>query len=153
MYTKTLTYDNFLGQKITKTFYFNISSAEFLQKSVDENDAVFDLMQKLQQNLNQTEQGQIALKVISKLIELGYGEVSDDGESFVKVDNNGVLLYKKFVGTIAFDKVFMELITNNEEATKFIQNVLPVEELQKLSNANNIQNLQMPVSGALPFKQ
>lgn len=152
MYTKTITYNNFLGQQITKTFYFNISSSEFLQNTMlNESTDIMTLFKQAQQpNTNQEQQGQIVLNVLSKLLEMGYGEISEDGESFIKKDKEGNALYNRFVGTIPFDKIFMELITNTEEATKFIQNVLPVEEIQKLTNN---KQLQMPVAGSVPYMQ
>ena len=64
--------------------------------------------------------GGTIIKLIEELILTSYGKKCQDG-SFEKSPE----LSKKFSQTVAYETLFMELVTNSEAAAEFANNTIP----------------------------
>lgn len=121
MFKKTVTFEDFNGNKQTKDFYFHISKAEFLAMAANG-----EAMQERLKRITSAVDGVAILKEFRDLIKLGVGIRSEDGQRFIKdAEAQSILL-----DSPAFDELLMELATDASAATEFVQQLLP-EKLQK----------------------
>ena len=77
------------------------------------------------------------IKMFKALIVKSYGEKSADGRRFIKVDRDGYLLVNDFMQTPAYSILYMELATNEEAASAFINAILPQEAVANLKDSAN----------------
>ena len=72
------------------------------------------------------------VETFENFILSSYGEISEDGKSFIKNKE----LTDRFKNSEAYSELFMELISNPESAKAFVSGVIPVginiEEQEKL---------------------
>lgn len=120
MYKKTITYTDYNGEERTEDFYFNLSKGELMdmQNSVDGG-----LEQKIRK-ITQLKSIPKITEIFKELILASYGEKSDDGRRFIK-KQNGERLADQFAETEAFSQLYVELSTNSDEATAFVNGIIP----------------------------
>lgn len=129
MLKKTITFNDFEGNAITRDYYFNLSKPEMIKLQGSVEGGLDKWIQKASVN---NDIGGIA-DFIRNIIVTSYGEKGDDGISFIKV-KNGVKLGEQFEQTLAYEALFMELINgdNNAEAfTKFLTGVIPSDLMKQ----------------------
>jgi hypothetical protein len=129
MLKKTVKFEDFDGNEMVRDFYFNLSKPEMikLQASVPGG------LDKYLQKIGNTGDIQGIADFIRKIIVEAYGEKGEDGISFIKV-KNGVKLGEQFEQTLAYEALFMELISgdNNAQAfTDFLTGVIPHDLLKQ----------------------
>ena len=124
MFKKTITYKDFDGKDIKEDFYFNFTRAEILEMQLEETGG---LAEKLQRIIN-TQDVPSIIKVFKDLILRAFGQKSQDGKRFIKSEE----ISKEFSQTNAFADLYIELATNEQAATEFINNVIPAEQLKEL---------------------
>lgn len=117
MFAKKITYTDFNDVERTETFYFNLSKAEIAEMQVTTEGG---LAEKLQKIIDSKDQAEI-FKMFKFLILKAYGEKSEDGRRFIK----NAELSEAFSQTAAYDEFFMELGTNSEAATAFVNGIIP----------------------------
>ena len=128
MLKKTITYEDFKGEKKTKDFYFHMNQVEFAKLNGEvpggiekySNDAVAD---------KDTDK---MLRLVDLLVSRSYGRFDDDDE-FTKMDKNGRPLFEKFVNTDAYDKLIIELITGENNIVNFVKGIMPSEVQAKMN--------------------
>lgn len=125
----TMTSTNFDGEEITEDLYFNLTKAEIMEMELSISGGFGEMMQRI---INAKDTPSI-IKVFKDLILRAYGEKSADGKRFVKND----ALREAFSQTQAYSDLFMELATNTDSATKFVNGILP-------------QDMQPAASGVIP---
>ena len=69
------------------------------------------------------------IKLFKKVILMAYGIKSDDGKRFKKSDE----IRDDFMSTEAYSEIYMELATDADEASRFINGILP-EDLANQAN-------------------
>lgn len=138
MITKEIKYVDFKGNERTEELCFNLTQTEMVEMG-------FDLPEDIRKEVgddpsNITEE--TAMELLSKLGEKGimaflktvilksYGIVSEDGRRFEKSEE----ISKEFSETIAFDNLMIELLSDDEKASGFINSLIPVDLSDKLSN-------------------
>lgn len=119
MLKKTITYKDFNDEEITEDFYFNLNKSELMQLELDEAGGLTAMIEKI---VN-TKDAPSILKVFKKIIAKAYGEKSADGKRFIKSEE----LSTAFEQTNAYDELFMELLSNPEEASAFINGLMPAD--------------------------
>ena len=77
---------------------------------------------------------------IKDLILKSYGVRKDDGRRFAKLDDNGRPLWIEFSQTMAFETLMEEFRTNDIEAAKFVQNLIPGDIADKMPNVTSMAN-------------
>jgi hypothetical protein len=127
MLKRDITYEDFDGEKVTETFYFNLSKSEIIELEVGYKEGLQEVLQRI----IKTEDRKRLVEEFKKIILLSYGVKSDDGKRFVK--NEG--LREEFSQTAAYDSLFIELATNDESAATFIKGIIPKDFAKEVEKA------------------
>ena len=122
MYAKKITYEDFDGNKLTETFYFNLTKAEIVEMQLSTSGGFAEKIQKI---IDAQEVPEI-IKTFKELILASYGEKSPDGKHFLK-KRDGHRLSDDFAETNAYSVLFMELATDANAASEFINKIVPAD--------------------------
>lgn len=117
MLKKTMTYTDFDGNERTENFYFNLTKAELAEWELCTNGG---MTQKLTE-IAQSNDGPTITKAFKEIIRKAYGEKSDDGRAFLKSDE----ISDRFEATQAYSDLFVELVTDVDKATAFVNAIMP----------------------------
>ena len=120
MYLKTISYVDFNGEPREEDCYFNLSPAEVYLMSKSKNGGIYEILKKMVKEKDEAGLTQY----IKDLLLAAYGVKSNDGRNFRK--NSAIR--EDFESTPAFSELYMLLVCDTDEATKFVNNVLPSEE-------------------------
>lgn len=120
MLKKTITYEDYDGNKRTEDFYFNLSKAEVLEMEMGVSGGMTQMLNKIVA----AQDGERIIKTFKEIILKAYGEKSPDGKRFIKSEE----LSTAFSQTEAFSQLFMELATDADAAAKFVNGIVPVVE-------------------------
>ena len=131
MYKKTITYPDYNGEEIKEAFYFNLTKAEILEMQLEKEGGLAEKIQAIVDSKNVPE----LIKIFKELILRSYGKKSDDGKRFIKSPE----LSREFTQTEAYSELFMELATDSDAASAFINGIIPANLAKELpaSVANN----------------
>ena len=124
MLKKTITYTDYNGTKREEDFYFNLTKAELMEMEMSTSGGLAEMIQ----NIVKAQDAPAIIKVFKDLVLKAYGEKSLDGKRFMKVDENGTPLSIAFSQTEAYSNLFMELATNTEAASEFVNGIVPKME-------------------------
>ena len=141
MIKKIIKYVDYNGVERNEGFLFNLSKAELMEMEMGTTGGLAEMIQKL----IETQDAPAIIQIFKDLILKAYGEKSADGKRFIKVDENGRRLANDFAQTEAYSQLFMELATNADEASKFIQGIIP--------NDIDISNAKLPNGQVASFPQ
>lgn len=123
MLRKVIKYTDYNGVDREEPFYFNLSKAEIMEMEMSTVGGFAEMVQKIVDAQDMP----TLIKVFKDLILKAYGEKSADGKGFLKLDEEGRPLSRKFVQSEAYSVLFMELSTNTEAATAFINGIVPAD--------------------------
>lgn len=128
MLKKTITYEDFNGKEVSEEFFFHLSKAELVELEMSHKGGMLEWLQ----NLIKAEDGKTIMEEFKKIILNSYGKKSDDGRRFTKNET----LREEFESSEAYSTLFMELVTDAEKASEFVNGIIPAgmaEEVAKLS--------------------
>ena len=117
MLKKTITYTDYNGMERTEDFYFNLTKAELIEMQYSIGGG---LKERLESIIKTQDQPSI-IREFKKLILLAYGEKSPDGRQFMKSEE----ISKHFECTEAYSILFMELATDADKASEFVNGITP----------------------------
>lgn len=117
MLKKTITYTDYEGNERTEDFYFNLTKSEIIEMEMSETGGMSKMLERIVAEQN----GKEIIATLKMLIAKSYGEKSLDGKRFVKNES----LSEAFMQTEAYDSLFMELISDPDAATSFINGIVP----------------------------
>ena len=123
MIKKTITYEDFNGEKRTKDFYFHMNQVEFAKL----NGEVPGGLEKRIQDIIANQDQDAMLRLVDLLVSRSYGERDDEDGGFTKIGKNGRPLYEKFVNTSAYDNLIIELIQGEKNIVTFLSGIMPKE--------------------------
>lgn len=127
MLKKTFTYKDFDGNERTEDFYFDLSQAELMEMELGMTGG---MVQKLNKIIA-AQDGDKIIKTFKEIILAAYGEKSADGRRFEKSDE----ISKAFSHTVPYSMLFMELATNDDMASAFVEGIVPkMEDDKKLTS-------------------
>ena len=126
MLKKTITYTDYNGVERTEDFYFNISKAELMEMEMGTTGGYSEMIKKI---INAQDTPAL-IKVFKELILKAYGEKSADGKRFTKNDD----LRAAFVETEAYSSLFMELATDTDAASNFVNGIIPADLAKQVAN-------------------
>lgn len=112
-----ITYTDYNGETQTEDFYFNLNKAEVMELNLEANGSYGEYLQRA---VEQRDGKKLAYE-FKRLILKAYGEKSPDGRRFIKSDE----MSTAFEQTEAFSELYMQLATEENAASKFIEGVLP----------------------------
>lgn len=117
MLKKTITYTDYNGNERTEDFYFNLTQAEVAEMEMSTSGGLSEMITRI---VAAQDHPQI-IKIFKDLILRAYGEKSPDGKRFVKSKE----LSNEFSQTEAYSQLFMELATDADAASKFVNAIVP----------------------------
>ena len=128
MYVKDIKYTDYNGEERCERAFFNLSQAELTEYAYSVDGGLYNYVNRL-----------ITTKNVPKLMEMfkdiiakSYGEKSPDGRRFIKSPE----LSKSFMETEAYSNLFMELATNPETVSEFLNGIMPVKmTTEEIENA------------------
>lgn len=121
MYKKTIKYTDYNGVEREEDFYFNLSQAEIAEMELSTAGGLNEYIQKIVKADNRPE----LVRLFKELILKAYGEKSDDGKRFIK-RQNGRDLSEDFEQTEAYSVLFMQLASDADAASEFVNGLAPV---------------------------
>ncbi len=124
MFKKTIKYTDYNGVEREEDFYFDLNSAEITEMELSQEGGMSNLIKKITDAKDMPS----LIKLFKDLILKAYGEKSADGKYFIKDPE----LSKKFTYTAAYPILFMELATDENKATEFINSIVPQEAAEKV---------------------
>lgn len=119
MIKKTITYNDYNDVERTEDFYFNLSKAELMEMELGIAGGLSETIEKI----IKTKDTPSLVKIFKDLLLRAYGVKSPDGKRFIKSDE----LREEFSQTEAYSQLFMELATNNESASAFVNGIIPAD--------------------------
>ncbi len=125
MYKKLMTYEDFDGNERTEEVYFNLTEQEVTEYQLSHNGGITTLINRI----IQAQDWKSMVEYWKEFILMCYGVKSDDGRRFIKND----AVREEFASTNMFSDLFMLLSTDDNEAAKFVNNVLPKKMRERLS--------------------
>lgn len=125
MLKKTITYTDYNGIERKEDFYFNISKAELMEMQMSTTGGLDEMIKKVVS----AQDVPAIIKIFKELILKSYGEKSADGKRFIK----NAELTESFAQTDAFSILFMELASDADAASKFINGILPGDVSKELA--------------------
>lgn len=128
MLKKTITYTDYNGVERTEDFYFNLSKAELMEMELSEEGGLAGKLQKIVAAKDQP----TIIKMFKDIILKAYGEKSSDGKRFIKSEE----LSASFSQTEAYSELYMELVSNEDSAANFINNIVPNDITQRLKSSD-----------------
>ena len=129
MLKKTITYTDYDGLERTEEFRFNLTKAELVDMELTTAGTFSETMKRI---IAEKDIVRIA-KLFKELLLKSYGVKSDDGKRFIKSPE----LSEAFSQTEAYSDLYIELLSNPEEAAKFFAEVAPkMDEVSAVPAAN-----------------
>ncbi len=131
MLKKTIKYTDYNGNEREEDFYFNLSKAEAMEMELSTSGGLSATIQ----NIINAQDTPAIVKLFKELVLKAYGEKTPDGKRFIKSEE----LSKAFSETEAYSILFMELATDADAASDFVNGITPsidekeqrIEELKK----------------------
>ncbi|MGM9968900.1 MAG: hypothetical protein ACI35S_00720 [Anaeroplasma sp.] len=117
MIKKTITYTDYNGVERKEDFYFNLTKAELMEMEMSTTGGLAEMIQRVVD----TKDIPSIIRIFKELVLKAYGEKSADGKRFIKSKE----ISESFAQTEAYSILFMELATDADEATKFINGIVP----------------------------
>lgn len=123
MIKKTISYLDYNQTKRTEDFYFNLTQAELIEMEYTTTGGLSVMIDKLISAIDLP----AIIKIMKELVLKSYGEKSPDGRRFIKSPE----LSEAFSQTEAYSKLFMELATDSNAASDFINGIMPTPNPQQ----------------------
>lgn len=117
MLKRTVSYEDYNGNPQSDVFYFNLTEAELLEMESTYDRGYAETLQYIVDTENTKE----LIAEFKKLVLFAYGEKSEDGKVFVKNED----ITTRFSQHAAYSALFMELATNAEAASAFMNGIIP----------------------------
>ena len=131
MYKKTITYKDFNGTERTEDFYFHLKQSTLAKMELLEEKGLAVYLEDIVKAMDRKK----LVNTFEDIIRKSYGVKSDDGRRFIQNDQ----VYEEFTETEAYSIFFMELISDDEEAARFINGIMPEfpKDHKRLSDVNS----------------
>lgn len=123
MLAKPITYTDFNGLERTETFYFNITKGEIAEMELTHPGGYLDYIERIIAAKDQKE----LTECFTQLILSAYGEKTEDGRHFKKSKEISDLFHT----SEAYSELLMELLTDVDAASAFVNGIMPKVDLTK----------------------
>lgn len=117
MLKKRIKYTDYDGEVREEDFYFNLNKAEIIEMELS---TAGGLKQSIEKITDSKDMPQL-IALFKDLIIKSYGEKSPDGKRFIKSKD----LSDAFIQTEAYSELFMELATDDNAASEFVNGIIP----------------------------
>lgn len=128
MLKKTIKYFDFDGNEREEDFYFNLTKAECMEMELSTTGG----MEKFIKKIIDEKDNRRLVEMFKDIILRSYGEKSLDGKRFMKSPE----ISAGFAATEAYSELFMELSSNADAASAFINGIVPQLPAEAVKQAN-----------------
>lgn len=128
MLKKDITFKNFDGKEVTKTFYFHLTKLELAEKEIMSDGGYAEKLKEITQSGKASE----VYPIMKELILDSVGNRTDDGDRFEKSEE----IRNAFLQSNAYETLIFEMLKNAALAAEFMNAIMPadlVAEAQKIS--------------------
>lgn len=129
MLRKVIHYIDFDGKEQQTVAYFNLNKTECVDMNLEyeaDGGLIGHLKQLMAAQRDGEELKKPAVDFIKLIIEKSYGVRPKDNPSlFLKEDENGKPLFRKFKQSAAYDKYVFDLLSGDESLDEFAAGVMP----------------------------
>lgn len=136
MVTKSITYTDFLGTERTEEFQFHLSESEIMDLQITTDGGIDKVIEKI---INSKDTPGL-VSLFKELILVSYGRITQDGRQFEKSEE----LKKAFSQSAAFNKMYVDMLTDDEDAADFVKAIIPnldaLKEKLEAKAAKNAEN-------------
>lgn len=130
MYKMTVNYNDYNGVARQEDHYFNLNKAELIRMEMSISGGFVEQVNRI----IQAQDAPSLIAIFEDLIQKSYGIKTPDGKGFIK--NQKIL--DEFMATEAYSEVYMKLVTDADEAAKFVNGIIPADLAKKAAlNAAN----------------
>ncbi len=133
MLKKRITYTDYNNVKREEDFYFNLTKAEIMEMEMSTSGGLTELINRVVE----TQDAPSIIKIFKEIIMKAYGEKSVDGKRFVKSKE----LSDAFSQTPAYSELFMELASNADAASAFVNGIIPADMAQAVAKQQETASL------------
>lgn len=134
MYKKVIKFEDFNGQTREETKYFNLSKAELMEMELSTQAGVEEMIRVL----IATKDNAKIVQIFKDLILKSYGIKSEDGTRFIKSQE----LRDAFEQSNAYSEFFMEILSDTDEQTRFINGVISGVNMPEMKEEDAIAKLK-----------
>lgn len=124
MIKKTITFENFDGEQVTEEHYFHLTRKELVGLDSTKDGGLLENIEKLMVVMSDNE----IFNLFNKIILDAYGKKSPDGNRFIKNEE----LRTEFEQSLAYDELFVELISDTDKMIEFVKGIVPKNALDNL---------------------
>ena len=124
MIKKTITYTDYNGTERKEDFYFNLSKAEIMKMEMSTAGGLAEMINRVVAAQDQT----AIIAIFEDLICKAYGVKTPDGKGFTKKKED----LEAFMATPAYSELFMELATNADAASAFVNGIVPADMAEQV---------------------
>ena len=117
MLKKTIIYTDYNGVERKEDFYFNLTKAEIMEMEMSISGGLTEMINRIVA----AQDAPAIVKIFKELVLKAYGVKSPDGKRFIKSDE----LATEFAQTEAYSQLFMELATDADAASAFVNGIVP----------------------------
>lgn len=135
MLKKNITFEDFNGNTVNEDHYFHLSKADLIELEVSHSGG----LQAWITRIIETEDAKALIEEFKKLILSSYGKKSEDGRRFIK----DAELRDDFKSSPAYEELFMELVTNPDKASEFVNGIVPKgleKDMEKMKGSVNAKD-------------
>lgn len=132
MYTKRISYEDWNGETREEDFRFNLSKSDIVEMEANTEGGLENYIKEISEKLDAKK----IMEFTKMFILKSYGEKSLDGKRFMRSEE----ISRAFSETPAYDKLFMELVTDADALADFIANVIPKDVRDQASKFMENQN-------------
>lgn len=143
MHAETMTYTDFNGVERTETYLFNLTKAELLEMELMRKGGFTDLLERIIKAKDTPE----LMKEVKTLILYSYGVKSEDGRYFRKNDQ----IRADFENSEPYSELLLKLLSDDEAAAKFVQEVMPKEVVEAAADDPEVQEKIKQLTGSNPI--
>lgn len=123
MFKDTVSFEDYNGDNVTETLYFNISKPELAKLNYSVSETYLSKLEKMQEALKAHDESIIGEVVdfFEEIVSLSYGVKSEDGKRFIKSEE----ITEEFMQSNAYEQIFMKLINDEDYVEKFFLGIIP----------------------------
>ena len=119
MLKRTITSTDYNGLERTEDYYFNLTKAEIMEMQMSTTGGMSEMIDRIVK----AKDTPALVKIFKELILKAYGEKTPDGKRFAKSEE----IATAFSQTEAYSQLFMELATDADAASKFVNGIIPAD--------------------------
>lgn len=126
MLTKTFTFTDLDGNERVEEHCFHLTKAKLFEMELSTKGGLDKYISRIVMEQDNTK----LVELFKDLIKMSYGKKSDDGRRFIQSDE----IFNEFAQTEAYSQLFMELATNADAASAFVNGIVPPDIAQAAGN-------------------